>query len=145
MTAGGTTARFFLDTNVFVYTFDTSAPRKAKRAAELIREGVESGRGVVSYQTVQEFFNVALQKFPQPLSSAEAEEFFGTIFRPLLAVLSSNTLYLEALQIRRTYNFRWYDSLMVASALTAKCGVFYSEDLQHGQKIETLRVENPFL
>jgi len=144
MTAGGKTARFFLDSNVFVYTFDRSAPRKGKRAAELIREAVETGRGVVSYQTVQEFFNVALQKFPQPLSSAEAEEFFATIFRPMLAVHSSNALYIEALQIKRKYNFRWYDALMIASALTAECRIFYSEDLQHGQQIESLRVENPF-
>lgn len=110
-----------------------------------MREAVESGRGVVSYQTVQEFFHVALQKFPHPLSAAEAEEFFLTVFRPLLALHSSNALYLEALQIKRKYNFRWYDSLMIASALSAKCQTFYTEDLQHGQRIETLRVENPFL
>ena len=29
--------RFFLDTNIFVYSFDRSAAGKARRAAQLIR------------------------------------------------------------------------------------------------------------
>ena len=136
--------RFFLDTNVFVYTFDASAPAKAKRATSLIRQAVDTGEGVVSYQVVQEFFNVALRKFPQPLSAAEAEQFFVTVFRPLLAVHSSNGLYLEGLRITGRYRLRWFDALMVAAALESQCGVLYSEDLQHGQKVEGLRVEDPF-
>ncbi len=41
--------RFFLDTNVFVYSFDQSAPAKARKATELIRRAVASGKGIVSY------------------------------------------------------------------------------------------------
>jgi predicted nucleic acid-binding protein len=33
--------RFFLDTNIFVYTFDASASAKRKRAAQLIRHAAE--------------------------------------------------------------------------------------------------------
>jgi predicted nucleic acid-binding protein len=39
----------------------------------------------------------------------------------------------------------WYDSLIVAAAIESHCGVLYSEDFQHGQQIESLRIENPFL
>ena len=75
----------------------------------------------------------------------EAEQYLGTVFRPLLAVNSSQTLYGEAIRLTRRYLLSWYDSLIVAAALEAECGVLYSEDLQHGQKIGNLRVENPFL
>ena len=39
----------------------------------------------------------------------------------------------------------WYDSLAVSSALHSDCKILYSEDLQHGQTVCSLRIENPFL
>jgi len=47
--------RFFLDTNIFVYSFDKNAPKKADRAVKLIRRAIEAQQGIVSYQVVQEF------------------------------------------------------------------------------------------
>jgi len=138
-------ARFFLDTNIFVYTFDTKAPAKAKRAARLIRQAADTGEGVVSYQVVQEFFNVAFRRFSRPMNVAEAEQYLITVFRPLLAIHSSAALYLEALRVSGKYRLSWYDSLIVAAALQAQCGMLYSEDLQHGQELEGLRIENPFV
>ncbi|HEY7097561.1 MAG TPA: PIN domain-containing protein [Terriglobales bacterium] len=137
-------ARYFLDTNLFVYTFDGDAPSKAKKALQLIQRAVDSGLGVVSYQVVQEFFNVALRRFPQPLTVTEAEQYLMTVFRPLLAVQSSLSLYYEALRLSEKYHFSWYDSLIVAAALEAQCAILYSEDLLHGRQIESLKIENPF-
>jgi predicted nucleic acid-binding protein len=77
--------RFFLDTNVFVYSFDSAAPMKARRARELIREAVATRKGIVSYQVVQESFNVALRRFTQPMTVPEAEQYLATVFRPLIA------------------------------------------------------------
>src|SRR6267143_3839751 len=91
--------RFFLDTNLFVYTFDAKAPGKAKKAVQLIRRAADTGEGIISYQVVQEFFNVALRRFPQPMNVAEAEQYLITVFRPLLAIHSSPALYLEALRL----------------------------------------------
>lgn len=136
--------RFFLDTNIFVYSFDRSATAKSRRSVQLIRQAVTSRKGVVSYQVVQEFFNVALRRFAKPLAVAEAEQYLGMVFRPLLAVHSSPALYVEALRLQDRYRLPWYDSLIVAGALEARCAVLYSEDFQHGQKLGDLRVENPF-
>jgi predicted nucleic acid-binding protein len=136
--------RFFLDTNIFVYAFDAKAPAKAKKAAQLIRQAADSGEGIVSYQVVQEFFNVALRRFAQPMSVAEAEQYLITVFRPLLAIHSSPAIYVEGLRIAGKYRFAWYDSLIIAAALEGKCETLYSEDLQHGRVIEGLRIENPF-
>ena len=137
--------RFFLDTNIFVYSFDKNAPKKADRAAKLIRRAIEVGQGIVSHQVVQEFFNVALRRFAKPMSGADAEQYLSTTFRPLLAVHSSHGLYRQALQLAREHSLSWYDSLIVASAIEGRCGVLYSEDLQHGQRFGGLRIENPFL
>jgi predicted nucleic acid-binding protein len=137
--------KFFLDTNVFVYLFDTTAPAKAKKAARLVRDAVDTGKGIVSYQVVQEFFNVALRRFAHPMSGAEAEQYLITVFRPLLAVHSSPSLYVEALRVAGKHRFAWYDSIIVASALESQCDTLYSEDFQHGRQIEGLRMENPFV
>jgi predicted nucleic acid-binding protein len=75
--------RFFLDTNVFVYSFDASSPKKASRAKKLIRSAIETRGGIVSYQVVQESFNVALRRFSKPMSGADAKQYLSTTFRPL--------------------------------------------------------------
>ena len=136
--------RFFLDTNLFVYLFDRTAPRKAERAGQLIRRALDSGQGVISYQVVQEFFNVAFRRFPKPLTPEEGERYFTVTFRPLLSVHSSNNLYLEAFQLRSRYRFSWYDALIVAAALESGCSTLFSEDFQHGLQVGELRIEDPF-
>src|SRR5579863_6691487 len=137
--------RFFLDTNLFVYTFDAKAPAKAKKAAQLIRRAADTGEGIISYQVVQEFFNVALRRFTQPLSVPEAEQYLITVLRPLLAVHSSPAIYFEALRILEKHKLSWYDSLIVAAAVEGQCEKLYSEDFQDGRKIEGMRIENPFV
>lgn len=137
--------RFFLDTNVFVYSLDQTVPAKARRATQLVRQAVATRKGIVSYQVVQEFFNVALRRFAKPMTVADAEQYLATIFRPLTAIHSSQALYGEALGLSDRYRLAWYDSLIVAAAIEGQCRVLYSEDLQHGQRFEDLRVENPFL
>ncbi|MGC2635535.1 MAG: PIN domain-containing protein [Acidobacteriaceae bacterium] len=136
--------RVFLDTNVFVYSFDHSAPHKAKRARALIREALESHKGVVSYQVVQEFFNVALRRLARPMQPTEAEQYLTTVFRPLLAVHSSAGLYAEALRLQGQGGLWWYDALIVAGAQQSGCAVLFSEDLQDGRRFGNLRIENPF-
>jgi predicted nucleic acid-binding protein len=136
--------KFFLDTNIFIYSLDAKAPRKAKRAALLIRDGLETGNGIVSYQVVQEFFSVAFRAFASPMSNFVAEEYLNTVFRPLLAVHSSPALFVAALQIYGQHHFSWYDSLIVAAAQQGNCSILYTEDMQHGRRVEDLKIENPF-
>jgi len=137
--------RFFLDTNIFVYSFDRSAPQKAKKAEQLIGKALTTRKGVVSYQVVQEFFNVAFRRFSLPMQAAEAEQFLSTVFRPLLSIQSTAGLYSEALRVYANKGLSWYDSLIVSAAMQANCDLLLSEDLQHGRKFGNLQVLNPFL
>src|SRR5208337_418470 len=137
--------RFFLDTNIFVYSFDQNALVKSQRATQLIREALTTQKGVISYQVVQEFFNVALKRFSQPMQAADAEQYLRMVFRPLLGVHSSQALYADALQLHAQSGLSWYDSLIVSAAIQARCDLLFTEDLQHGQRFGTLQVRNPFL
>src|ERR1700723_3580633 len=122
--------RVFLDTNIFVSSFDHSAPRKAAKSRGLIRDALASHKGVVSYQVVQEFFNVALRRFARPMKALEAEQYLGTVFRPLLAVHSSAALYSDALRLQGQGGLSWYDALIVGAAVQSGCDVLLTEDLQ---------------
>ena len=137
-------ARFFLDTNIFVYCFDRDSVTESKHAIQLVRDAVTSRKGVISYQVVQEFFNLALRRFAQPMTVPEAEQYLAAVFRPLLAIQSSPALFSEALRLSARYRLSWYDSLIVAAALEADCAILYSEDLQHGLRISGLQIQNPF-
>lgn len=137
--------RYFLDTNVFVYSFDLTAPAKARKAQQLIGDALGTGKGVISYQVVQEFFNVAFRHFPVPMKPIEAERYIASVLRPLLAVHSSTALFSQALLVYQGGKLSWYDSLIVSGAIQASCDSLYSEDMQHGQKFGSLRIVNPFL
>jgi predicted nucleic acid-binding protein len=135
----------FLDTNIFLYSYDTTDLRKHSIANDLIRSVAVSGEGTISYQVIQEFFNVALRKSPTKLSSEDAQQYLTTTFRPLLVVPLSFSLVSDAIGIRERYRLSWYDSLIVAAAQQAGCKLLYSEDLQHGQQFGTVTIHNPFL
>jgi predicted nucleic acid-binding protein len=136
--------RAFLDTNIFIYSLDRVDPRKAGVAMQIIREHAASGTGVISFQVIQEFFNVAFKRFPATMTLEDGTGYLLTVLRPFLAVNSSLALYSGALSVRSRYQVSWYDSLIIAAALEANCSILYTEDLHHGAKMGGLRIENPF-
>jgi predicted nucleic acid-binding protein len=136
--------KVFLDTNIFVYCFDRRDPAKSDIASRLVQDALQSREGVVSYQVVQEFFNVALGKFAHPMSPADAQRYFTTVFHPMLAVHSSPALLTEALRIYDRYKQGWYDSLIISAAIEGGCQALCSEDMQHDLRIGDLRILNPF-
>jgi len=137
--------RYFLDTNIIIYSFDQSSPRKAEVSDRLLQQGLLTRKGAISYQVVQEFFNVAHRRSPGPMRIEEAEQFLSTILLHLCVIQSSPALFHKALQLTDRFRVQWYDALIVASALEAKCGILYSEDFQNGQKFDDLEIRNPFL
>ena len=137
--------KFFLDTNVLVYSFDLENRKKRDRAAGLVAEGLAESRGVISTQVVQEFLNAALRKFSKPLSHPDAQRYLAVVLEPLCTVFASVELFHRALEISGQWKYSFYDALIVASALQSGCSILYTEDLQHRQKIGSLRILNPFL
>jgi predicted nucleic acid-binding protein len=138
------TERFFLDTNVLVYTFDSTAPRKQKIAKALVARALESREGVISYQVTQEFLNVAIRKFSQPMSLLEAQSYLRRVLAPLCEIFPDASLYENALSVAAKTGWAFYDSLILASAAAGKCGTLFSEDLQSGRVIQNVEIQNPF-
>ena len=136
--------RSFFDTNVLVYLFDNAEPEKKARAQEVLWREMETGRAALSTQVLQEFYVNVTRKLASPLPSEVAEErvrdFSGL---PLVRVDAS--LILAAIARSRSQSFSFWDALIVEAALLAGADRLLTEDLQHGQEIEGLRVENPFL
>ncbi len=134
----------FIDTNVFLYLFDETDAAKRRAAEELVRAGLESGAATISFQVVQEILNIVTRKLRTPASLDQARRLLDTVLVPMWRVMPTQALYHRALDIHVRYQFSFYDALMVAAALAAGCTRLYSEDLQHGQRIEGLTIENPF-
>jgi predicted nucleic acid-binding protein len=135
---------YFLDTNVVLYSFDETAPAKQEKAQLLVEAALRSGCGVISWQVVQEFLNVALHKWERPLTAVDAVGFLGTTLEPLCSVFPTAALWRSALSLRTESQYRFYDSLIVASALQSGAKILYSEDLQAGRRFGKLELRNPF-
>jgi len=137
--------KYFIDTNIFVYSFDKTTPDKNSIAKKIISDALEHSKGLISFQVVQEFLNVALRKFQKPLTFPDCDKYLGLVLEPLCDVFPDIELYHHALGIMERWQYSFYDSLIISAAIKADCSILYSEDLKHDQKIENLTIVNPFL
>lgn len=110
-----------------------------------MREALRTQHACVSDQVVQECLNVITTKARVSLTPAQAQGYLDAVLLPLLQVGASANLFRRALNLRARWQLSFYESLIVAAALAASSQRLLTEDLQHGQQIETLTIENPFL
>lgn len=135
--------RTFLDSNVLVYSVDESPAEKSKheRAVELLSAQPETL--VVSTQVLQEFYVVTTRKLKSPLSEEIAAGAVRGIAK--LDVVSVDVpLVLSAVDTSRTAQVSLWDALIIEAAGRAGCERVLSEDLNAGQVIRGVRIENPF-
>ena len=134
----------FIDTNVFIYQLEALDERKAAIADEIIRDGIASGNACISFQVIQETLNTVIRKAEIPLDRESAGSYLENVLAPLFRVPATIDLYERALDIQARYRYSFYDSLIIGAALIGGCSRIYTEDLQHGQRIEGLTIHNPF-
>lgn len=134
----------FIDSNVFIYLFDETDDRKRRIAQSLIHTALLEGSAQISFQVVQETLNVITQKLSVPVKLEDAHLFLNQVLLPLWKINPNSTLYQRGLAIQTRYQLGFYDSLIISASLQAGCRTLFSEDLQHGQQIETLTIQNPF-
>ncbi len=132
----------FIDTNVFIYLFDKTDSHKRQSAEKLVQRTLDYGTGCISYQVVQETINIMTRKLSA--TAEEARQLMDRVLMPLWRINPTQMLYQLGLDLQARYRYGFYDSLILAAALEAGCTRLYSEDLQDGQKIEGLTIENPF-
>ena len=137
-------AKYFIDTNIFVYSFDNSQPVKKERALTLIHEALATGMWMISTQVIQEFLNVATQKFAIPMQIDHAREYLRLVMNPLCQVYPDLALYESCLGLQAQTGYSFYDSLIIAAAVEGGCDILYSEDLQDGQQVQGVKIVNPY-
>jgi predicted nucleic acid-binding protein len=132
------TGRPFFDTNVVLYLLSENN-RKADRAEALIGMG-----GVISVQVLNEFASVASRKLKMAYAEIrDALQIVRAVCQTLPITIATHELSLD---IAERYGFSLYDSMIISAALQSGCTILYSEDMQHGQEIDTqLIITNPFL
>jgi predicted nucleic acid-binding protein len=135
--------RTFFDTNVLIYLFDNRDLEKKIRAQQVFAEESERGLVVLSTQVLQEFYWAVTRKLASPLSGEVAEERVRD-FCELPLVRVDAPMILAAITRSRSQRFAFWDALIVEAALKAGAKSLLTEDLQHGQRIGDLTVENPF-
>ena len=62
---------------------------------------------------------------------------------PLWRAMPNAALYRHAMDVKQRWGFSFCDALIVAAALESGCTRLLTEDLQDGQCIENLLIQNP--
>ena len=133
----------FFDTNVLVYFVDEDEPEKQEIARKLVQEYLIEGNGMISVQVLREFY-WTVRKLRHPLSEERAREAVRDLagFSPLA---EDARMVLRAVDRTREASISFWDALIVEAALKGGADRLLTEDMQHGQVIEGMRIENPFL
>src|SRR5215471_7311215 len=132
----------FVDTNILIYAHDTDAKGKHDKARNVLRELWSERNGVLSTQVLQEFYVNVTRKIPRPLSKESARLVVNTYAVWCLDTVPGDVF--AAFQIEDASKIGFWDALIVASALKSGASRILSEDLNSGQTISGIRIENPF-
>lgn len=133
--------KVFLDTNIWVYNY--SDEPKSTIAKKVIGDNFE--QIIVSTQVLNELFNVLAVKLKVKTKESGKEVLEYLIKNFAISLVTEETILL-GIDIAIKYHYRYFDALMIASALEAGCTILYSEDMHHGQITEDrLKIINPFL
>ncbi|MGH7294352.1 MAG: PIN domain-containing protein, partial [Polyangiaceae bacterium] len=136
-------AKVFVDTDVLVYAHDVDAGRKHRLAAALVTELWESRQGVVSTQVLQELYVTVTRKIAKPLALRRARELVEAYAAWDVTPIDARDL-LHASAIEEQHKLSFWDALILAAAKKSGATRVVSEDLNAGQRIEGVRVENHF-
>ena len=135
----------FVDTNIWLYAFvenghEPSAATKGQIARALLREI----KPVISTQVVNEVCVNLLRQ--AHFTEEQIRQLIEAFYEKYPVVASTRATLLIASSLRERYSLSYWDSTIVAAALEVGARVLYSEDMQHGLRIEgRLEIRNPFV
>ena len=134
--------KVFFDSNILVYFADSADPKKQQAAENLIKNAVINDNGVISTQSLQEFFAATPRKLL--CTKEKAKEYVENFSDSFTVEQVSVPLILKAINISIKNQFSFWDSLILSAAIQSGCIICYSEDLSNGQIIEGVKIVNPF-
>ena len=135
--------KFFVDTNILIYAHDLDAGQKNIISIDIMRDLWENRLGIISAQVLQEFYINVTRKIENPLTKSQARGVIESYLAWPVELNDTRTV-LAASEIEERHMLSFWDALIVASARNAKVEKILTEDLNHGQEIEGILIENPF-
>jgi predicted nucleic acid-binding protein len=138
----GMNDKTFVDTNVLIYAYNAQAKSKHDIAKNALRELWDERSGALSAQVLQEFYVNITRKIDVPLSKGVARNLINDYSS--WCIETTHNEISAAFRIEDEAKISFWDALIVASAI--RCGAvrILSEDLNSGQAIAGIRIENPF-
>lgn len=130
----------FIDSNILLYAYSTTEVRKKEKVRSIFENEAVS----VSTQVINEFIWVMHRKYHVDLTLLTTIS--SHIFDLFNVALVTRETITQALAIAKRYNYSYWDSLILSSALETTSAIIYTEDMQHGQIVNTnLKIINPFI
>lgn len=136
--------KVFWDSNLWIYFFTVSSNANEINKSNTVKSMLMQPSILYSSaQVFNEVANVLQKKFK--FSETDTLLILQQINTLTTCIPLTTTLSFKALDLKARYQLSWFDSLIVAAALEAKCNLLYTEDLHDGLVIEqTLTIKNPF-
>ena len=135
------TSKAFIDTNILVYALDMHDMKKQQVCRGLLKSLTQNSTGVLSTQVLQEFYVTATKKLGvDPLATKD----ILISFERFEIVVNTPQIIKEAIDCSIINTISFWDALIVVSAENAKCDMILTEDLNQGQIIRGVKIENPF-
>jgi predicted nucleic acid-binding protein len=133
----------FVDTNVLLYAQDPRDAGKQRAAQTWLAQCWRRECGRISTQVLNEMY-ANLQRVAPSIGPAGARDVSRRYraWKPWL--VDESTIDLAWL-IQDGHAVSYWDALMVAAAIQQGCSLLLTEDLQHGQQIDAVRITSPFL
>lgn len=129
----------FIDTNILVYCYTGDEPVKQQKALDI----ANNPDTFISTQVLTELSNTLKKKFK--LDWKAVENVVSEVSSDFNVYVNKPATIERACKIADKYQYSFYDSLIIAAALSSNCKTLYSEDMQDGQIIEnSLSIVNPF-
>ena len=134
----------FLDTNVLLYAVDDKDIAKRDGARRWLAACWDRRCGRLSTQVLNEFYSNVRKKFSSALSAGDARAEVRRYQHWKPWVIDHPTIE-TAWAVESRYGLNYWDALMVAAAQHQGCTLLLTEDLQHDQQIDAVRIVNPFI
>lgn len=132
----------FVDTNILIYAHDVDAGSKHEKAKRFLLELWSERTGVLSMQVLQEFYVNVTRKIAAPLTRTSAR---NLVYSYATWCIETTPAEISAASHLEGGSLSFWDALIVACAVKSGTTRLLSEDMNSGQRIEGVLIENPFL
>ncbi len=131
----------FIDSNIWIYSLISTSEEKHRKVKAFLEKSFQDYYITISFQVMNEVtFNLKKKGF----SEEKIKNIIEAFRENCIIITFSTEILFKASKLREKHSFSFWDSLVVASALSSDATLIYSEDMQDGMIIENrLKILNP--